>query len=528
MTRRRKTRTVARMSRRSLPVLAALALVAACGDDPDGASGLPVLRIGAGAGGAESASTSADMAMPGGKSMYAPVAWEFEVAGDLPALDSEMAAYVFRGGAEPSSSQLAALADALGVEGTFTRTTTDPGTDYEWTTWSVGPTDGTGPSITVADDGMLSWWFNEGWSTTSVGREPCEVPIAEDGMPVDDIGCVDEWTPPTPPENVPTANEAESKFRELFTRLGVGADQLTIESYADEWSAGAWGYVSIDGVRSSMTVTASFGENGRLTYAGGYLARPEVLATYPRVGTTVGLERLRDDYVTMLQRVAIEPAVVGAPVLVDPVPADDVTEPAVDVSPDETTADEGAPDQTTTDDSAPDDTIPEPTIPVDVMPDEVIPETVVVTIDSVEEEYVTYWSVDGDVYLVPGYTFVAAPDEWGYRGRYTVPAIPSEYLEMVEPPMSVEPMPIEPMPVEPGDGGGSSGSSDGAIAISDDDLDSFLGLSEDDAIALAEERGWKVRVASRDGEFFSLTMDYLVDRVNLTIVGDTVTEVTIG
>ncbi|MEY3035067.1 MAG: hypothetical protein RLZ86_1689, partial [Actinomycetota bacterium] len=254
MTRSRRTPTVSRMSRRTLPVLAVLALVAACGDDPDDPSALPVLRVGAGAGSAE-AGVSADMAASDSKSMYVPAEWEFVVDGSLPVFDSEAAVYVFRDGLEPSAAQLSTLAEVLGVDGSFTRTTSDPGTDYEWTTWSVGPDDGSGPSITVSDDGMLSWWYSEGWESVSVSRvEPC--------------------APSFDPETDPDAEPGDMP----------GADQLTIESYADDWSAGAWGYVSIGGVRSSMTVTASFGENGRLTYAGGYLGRPELLATYPRVG----------------------------------------------------------------------------------------------------------------------------------------------------------------------------------------------------------------------------------------------------
>ena len=459
--------------------------------------------------------------------MYLPADWEFVVDASLPELDSDADVYVMTGDVEPSTDQLDTLVEVLGVEGSFTRTTSDPGTDYEWTTWSVGPDDGSGPSITVSDDGMLSWWYSQGWEAVSMGRvEPCLPAVEPDEtsiMPDEssivsdetsimiDESCVDEWIEPTPPVGVPSAAEAEAKARDLFARLGFGADQLTIESYSDDWSAGAWGYVSIGGVRSSMTVTASFGENGRLTYAGGYLGRPERLATYPRIGTTAGLERLRDQYTSMMGRVAIEPAVEGAPVLVDPV----VPEPAPD-------------DTVITDDAViMDDTVIDETIP-DTIPD--IPSTITVRLIGVEEEYITYWSVDGDVYLVPGYAFVAAEDEWGYQGRYTVPAIPSEYLDIVEPSIVgvPEPMPVDPIPVEPGDGEGSAGSSGGPIAIASDEVEELLGLSENEAISEAERRGWKVRVASRDGEPFSLTMDYLVDRVNLTIVDDAVTQVTIG
>lgn len=479
------------MSRRSLPVLVALALVAACGDDPDGSSAPPVLRIGTGAGRAEATGLAADSMMPGGKAMWMPTNWEFVVDGDLPALDSDAPAYVFPADVEPTAAQLAALSDAFGVGGTFTKTTTNAGTDYEWTTWSVGPTDGSGPSISVSDDGLSSWWYSEGWQTVSVDRPVPESGTSESGTSdsgSSDSGTIapdsstsgsgsgavapslDEWVEPTPPENVPSAREAEAKFRELFARLGFGSDELIVESYSDDWSAGAWGYVVIGGVRTTLSMSASYGENGRLTYAGGYLARPQVLADYPRIGTTAGLERLRDDYGSFMGPVMARPAyddtVVG---------------------------------------------VPEP---------DGEPETVTVRIVSVEEEYLLYWSVDGEVYLVPGYTFVAAEDEWGYRGRYSVPAIPSEYLDIVEPPVVTEPMPIEPEPAIPGQGD--------VIGIAPEDAERLVGLSEADATATATERGWDVRVVARDGEEFPITMDYSTSRVNLTVEKDVVVKVYVG
>jgi hypothetical protein len=55
-----------------------------------------------------------------------------------------------------------------------------------------------------------------------------------------------------------------------------------------------------------------------------------------------------------------------------------------------------------------------------------------------------------------------------------------------------------------------------------------VGLSETDALELAKANGWEVRVVSRDGVDEAVTMDYRMDRVNLTIVDDTVTISTVG
>lgn len=518
------------MVRRSIPILAALSLLAACGDDPDGPGALPVLRVGTGSGAPEGlANVSADAALSGEKAMYVPANWEFVVRGDLPALDSDAIAYVFPQGSEPISAQLNSLLDAFGMEGSFTKTTTDAGTEYEWTTWSVGPNDGSGPSITVSDDGLLSWWYSEGWQEMAVGRPAPEPDTATSDSTSDsssdssggsssDSAIVppdapsDEWVEPTPPENVPSASEAETKFRELFARLGFGADQMIVESYGDDWSAGAWAYVVVDGVRSSLSLSASFGENGRLTYAGGYLGRPDVLATYPRVGTTAGLDRLRDDYgaimapavgLPAMEDGAVVETVVPETVPGDSVPADSVPADSIPV--------ETVPDETIT---------PDTITPETVTPETVTPETITVEIVGVEEEYILYWSVDGEVYLVPGYTFVAAEDEWGYRGRYTVPAIPSEYLDVVQPTGMAEPMPVEPEPVLPG--------GDGVIGIAPEDAERLIGLSEVDAVTEAESQGWDVRVVSRDGEDFPITMDYSTGRVNLTVEDDVVTKVYVG
>ena len=56
----------------------------------------------------------------------------------------------------------------------------------------------------------------------------------------------------------------------------------------------------------------------------------------------------------------------------------------------------------------------------------------------------------------------------------------------------------------------------------------YLGLSEQEAHDLADERQQTVRVAGRDGECFALTMDYQPDRVNLYIESDEVVAATLG
>lgn len=56
----------------------------------------------------------------------------------------------------------------------------------------------------------------------------------------------------------------------------------------------------------------------------------------------------------------------------------------------------------------------------------------------------------------------------------------------------------------------------------------YVGLSEQDAVDLADERQQTMRIAGRDGECFALTMDYQPDRVNLYIESDQVVAATLG
>jgi hypothetical protein len=45
----------------------------------------------------------------------------------------------------------------------------------------------------------------------------------------------------------------------------------------------------------------------------------------------------------------------------------------------------------------------------------------------------------------------------------------------------------------------------------------YLGLTEVEAQALAEERDVQFRIGARDGEVFGVTMDYVVGRITATI-----------
>lgn len=58
--------------------------------------------------------------------------------------------------------------------------------------------------------------------------------------------------------------------------------------------------------------------------------------------------------------------------------------------------------------------------------------------------------------------------------------------------------------------------------------DGLIGLTEATAVDEAEAGGWVVRVVARDGEYYPVTKDYLLSRVNLIVDGGIVTSVSVG
>lgn len=270
--------------------------------------------------------------------------------------------------------------------------------------------------------------------------------------------------PPAPPQNIPTQAEAEQKFATLMDELGVPVDGLIIETSGDELGVTVNGYEAIDGVRSPFTWSVSFGENGSVQSAFGVLN--------DRLRTLGEYPRLSTE--EALTRLRAEQAAVAEQNGIEPVNGQKAR------------------------------------------------------VTAVEEEFYILYGADGEVYLVPGYTFIGQVDQGDYALRFIVSALPDGFVEKV------------PNPVPVADGGDSSIGSDvtGTDVVPPDvsmggeipleQANELLGLTEADATSTAEGRGWEVRIAARDGEQFALTMDYIPTRVNLTIEAGVVTYLFIG
>ncbi|HSB87956.1 MAG TPA: hypothetical protein VLD86_16705, partial [Ilumatobacteraceae bacterium] len=202
---------------------------------------------------------------------------EFVYDGELPALDGLAPSWYFPSGQQPDQARVAALAKALGVEGEVRSLPQDQGGG-----WAVGPEDYSGPVLTVGADGLLSWWLS-GTPASISARSECaiaqgggtvEPAIGEgvagsSGTAADGIATPDTAMPipvepatgpecvePQPPANVPTADEALAKAKELFTSWGYDLSSYEFDApYADEWSASVNAYLIIEGMKAPITLS---------------------------------------------------------------------------------------------------------------------------------------------------------------------------------------------------------------------------------------------------------------------------------
>jgi hypothetical protein len=493
-----------------VPALAVFTLFVAssCGDDPD-ASGPPILVLSAANGGgwSESAPAASDMAVADGKMMWGYLQ-NFTAATDLPALDSNARSYTLSAG-DVSTDSLNALKAAFGLTEDFVAQDASQGGGY-----LSGNYDGKTPTLYVSSDPMHYWSFSPVWDESSMSSRPCIIDSDTTYVPTSDVPApiAEICAEPAAPENVPTKAEAEELFATTVSALGANVDDLVIDSYADEWGANVNGYLKIDGVRSSLTWSIGYGANGEISWASGVLVDLQDGASYPRIGTTAALERLNSQQSDMWG----DPMVRGGVAYDTGVSSDIAATPAPEPASSDVEA--AVTTEPATSDVAP--TLDAPA-----------PEVQEVSIVGVEEELVTLYGADGSIYLVPGYTFIAAADEYGYVGRYTVSALPDEYMQVTD---AVDAVPATDVPVP--DTAVALPSVDPAVdptvapdmSVAQEVADSVVGMSEAEATKTAEAKGLTVRVGSRDGEDFALTMDYRTDRVTLTVIADKVTAATPG
>jgi hypothetical protein len=110
-------------------------------------------------------------------------------------------------------------------------------------------------------------------------------------------GACDAPPPPEPPAGVPSAAEAEARFRTILKGLGIDAAEGKIVSDdGDNLFARSVRFTpAVDGRPvEGLETTVSFGGEGRIEYGSGFFGRLEKLGDYPLVGLDEAFRRFQD------------------------------------------------------------------------------------------------------------------------------------------------------------------------------------------------------------------------------------------
>lgn len=443
---------------------------------------------------AGAAESTADAAMPNNKMVaVAPYEVEYEVEGDLPALDDKAQSWKSKGA--PSKKQMNSIVKALGVKGDLVARKKDEGGGFV-----AGPIDGSAPSVSFGDaefDPYLNWYYSAAWATSSRSSKPAVAPDTATSDPATSDAVVGVPEEMTKPENLPSKDEARDSAKSIMSEAGVDVRDDDIEVYADEWSVSVTAWTRVGEVRAPMSWTFGFGDEGAITWAGGNLLSFEKGPKFPRIGALAGVDRLGDPKYSgwygygPVAKGVTEPAFADDSAVVAPSPAGDATR-----------------------------------------TDPVAPTVQTVVITGVKESLTPIIDADNVMWLVPSY-------EYTVKDGYTISAlaITDEFIQQSTP------TPDTAVGGGTSGGSGSSGVSEGSggsagsgetlpavdvPALSQKEAVTLVGLSEDEAMKVAESNGWITRVSSRDGEDYQLTMDYVTNRVNLAIVDGKVTGVSVG
>lgn len=182
------------------------------------------------------------------------------------------------------------LGAAFGVAGEPTKQ------DYGWT---VGSADGTGPSIWMGDDAMVSWSYSDPtinpWECSG-GAVIEPQPAPEDGSAAASPGSEPESCAPSEPPL--SERDAVRQARKILATLGV-SDQA-VDGIDVEWESGSDDYTTwvtawqrVDGQRTQLSWSFTFaGET--VAWANGFAAGLEQVPSYPIVGARTAVTRTSD------------------------------------------------------------------------------------------------------------------------------------------------------------------------------------------------------------------------------------------
>ena len=175
----------------------------------------------------------------------------FAAASDLVDTPTTASGYRLTRGQVDGAALAARLAEAVGLAGEVTQTTTG---------WVVGdPAETSAPSLTVADDPLLTWTYvDPAQITAGAGLSP---------------------------------QRAQSLGSALLSGIGVdpGAIDWEVERYSDATQVTAWQV--LNGARTSLAWRLAFGPGGVLLRASGFAAGLVEIPGYPVIGAATAVRR---------------------------------------------------------------------------------------------------------------------------------------------------------------------------------------------------------------------------------------------
>jgi hypothetical protein len=191
-------------------------------------------------------------------------------ASGLSAEEGTALAYGYDARAASNADTIAELAVALGVEGT---------PQLVDGSWTVGPQDGTGPSVGVSLDGTLGFWYSD------PSLNPWECPASPDGSA----------EPCEPTGELPSEQAAIDALRSLLASTGrdAAAYEFTSETWEGAVTRTAQAWPVVDGQRIDQAWSVEVSDEG-IVSASGALAELVELGDYPVVSEQQAFGRLSD------------------------------------------------------------------------------------------------------------------------------------------------------------------------------------------------------------------------------------------
>lgn len=193
--------------------------------------------------------------------------------------------YGFDARGAANSQSITALAAALGVQGEAV---------LKDGSWSVGPNDGTAPSVTVSLDGTLSFsYVNPQINPWDCGMSI--MPVEPDAAPAPDAVSPEMIEPCVPPANLPSEQAAIDALKSLITSSGRDtADfEFASETWEGSFTRNAQAWLVLDGQRINQFWSIELTDAGVYS-AYGSLASVVSLGEYPIVSEQQAFERLSD------------------------------------------------------------------------------------------------------------------------------------------------------------------------------------------------------------------------------------------